>query len=177
MPPGGGPEQLTSECLDSSRHLLQGFDCGEPELDEWLVKYAEHAASMHTARTFVWLSPGDPTVVAYYALCAFLVRREETPRRIGKGSPEAIPAILIAKLALSARLQGQGLGAELLWDGLERCWRSSQTAAAARLVVVDALHPKASAFYSKYGFAALPDHPLRLFQKMSDIASALSSGT
>ena len=43
---------------------------------------------------------------------------------------------------------------------------------AVRVVVVDAIDAEAVAFYERFGFVAVPEHPHRLFQKMSDIEAA-----
>lgn len=43
------------------------------------------------------------------------------------------------------------------------------------VVVVDVLHTEAAAFYAKYGFTPLPNDPLRLVQKMSDITAGRRS--
>ena len=94
------------------------------------------------------------------------------PRRVGRGSPEALPAILLARLALDTRLHGERLGGELLWDALSRCVVAAN-AAGARVVVVDAIDEAAASFYAHFGFRAAPGQPLRLFQKVSDIEAAL----
>lgn len=152
-------------------HSPEAFASGQVELDAWLRTAALHTQSMRTARTFVW-HRGDGQVVAFFSLAAHLVRRADVPRRMGRGAPDAIPAILLARLALDTHLQGQGLGAELLWDALSRCVAAAD-AAGARIVVVDAIDAEAAAFYEHYGFRAPPGQPLRLFQKISDIAAAL----
>jgi hypothetical protein len=41
-------------------------------------------------------------------------------------------------------------------------------------VVVDAIDDRAAAFYRKWGFVDLPDNPLRLYRKVSDIRRSLS---
>jgi GNAT superfamily N-acetyltransferase len=160
----------TSEAL-GEQHELDRFDSGYPELDHWLQASAGHAQAMRTAKTFVW-HEGDGVVVAYFSLAAHLVVRDTLPRRVGRGSPDAIPAILLARLALDRKLQGQGLGGELLWDALSRAVAASEIAAA-RLVVVDAIDAAASRFYAHYGFVEVPDDPYRLVQKLSDVGAAL----
>lgn len=160
---------FTSEELRPD-HDCTRFDSGNGTLDVWLRDHALHASAMNTGRTFVWLS-GEAVVVAYFTLAAHLVARETLSKRSSRGSPSVIPAILLA-LALDRRLQGRGLGAELLWDALSRAVAANRQAAA-RLVVVDAVDEQAAAFYRHTGFESIPGNDLRLVQKLSSIEAAL----
>lgn len=157
----------------TAEHGLGGFSSGQPALDGWLRTSALHAQAMRTARTFVW-HRGDRAVLAFFSLAAHLVRRSEVPKRVGHGSPEALPAILLARLALDVRLHGEGLGGELLWDALSHSVAAAD-AAGARVVVVDAIDEVATSFYAHFGFRAASGQPLRLFQKVSDIEAALNT--
>lgn len=161
--------ELVSEALDET-HDLAPFDCGNQTLDGWLQHHARHAASIRQARTFVW-HRGDRVVLAYYALSMHLVRRSALPVRAGRGSPDVIPAVLLGRLALDRRLQGQGLGGELLLDAFERALAADRHAAA-RLMLVDAVDARAVAFYEHYGFVPVPGTN-RLVQKMSALARAV----
>jgi GNAT superfamily N-acetyltransferase len=152
-------------------HQLEQFSSGKDALDIWLQRHARHAQSMRTARTFVWHT-GDQVVVAYFSLAAHLVVRADLPPKLGRGAPDAIPAVLLARLALDRSLHGQGLGGELLLDALSRAVQASEVAAA-RLVVVDAIDEAAVAFYQHHGFTAVPGNRQRLVQKISDIVAAL----
>jgi GNAT superfamily N-acetyltransferase len=163
---------FTSEPL-AEHHRLEQFSCGNQALDIWLRSYAHHAQSMRTARTFVWHA-GDRLVVAYFSLAAHLVMRADLPPKVGRGSPDAIPAVLLARLALDRSLHGQGLGGELLLDALSRAVQASEVAAA-RLVVVDAIDEAAATFYEHHGFTAVHGNRQRLVQKVSDIAAALGN--
>lgn len=158
-----------SEAL-TRRHDTASFTCGIEGLDEWLRESALHAAALNTARTFVW-ADGNDRVVAYYALCGHQVLKTAVPARLGRGSPDYIPAVLLGKLALDASLQKQGLGGDLLGDAMERLLGAVQTVAA-RLVVVDAEHEKAISFYEHFGFTRTAPDSFRLVQKVSDIAKA-----
>jgi predicted N-acetyltransferase YhbS len=160
-----------SELLTES-HDVAGFDSGQPELDAWLRDSAAQAAAMHTGRTFVWCDD-EARVVAYFTLAAHLVARAQLPAKVGRGSPDRIPAILLARLALDGSLHGRKLGSELLWDALSRAVAANRQAAA-RIVVVDAIDDNAAGFYAHHGFAAIPDDPNRLVQKMSSIEAALN---
>lgn len=162
--------RFRSEVL-APAHLLDAFDSGNAVLDEWLRRFARHADAMNTGRTFVW-HRGDDRVVAYFTLAAHRVRRADAPVRVGRGSPEEIPAVLLARLALDMSLHGQGLGGELLWDALSRAIAAGQLAAA-RLVVVHAVDERAAEFYRHHGFVSSADEPSTLFQKLSDLAASL----
>lgn len=152
-------------------HNVGDFDSGKLELDEWLRDHALRAEAMRTGRTFVW-HKGDGKVVAYYTVAAHLATREQLPRRVGRGSPTQIPAVLLGRLALDRTLHGQGLGGALLAEALGRIV-SATAAIAARVVVVDAIDEEALRFYEHHGFRAVPG-TMRLAQKMSDIAASLS---
>lgn len=160
-----------SETLDPQRHLLVPFDSGEPALDGWLREHAAGAEARRVARTFVWCPESDATVVGYYSLAGHRLVRDEFPKRIARGSPAEVPAVLVARLALDRRLHGQGLGSALLADALARVVAATALVVA-RFVVVDALHERAAGFYEHHGFRRIPA-TLRLVQKVSDIAAAI----
>jgi GNAT superfamily N-acetyltransferase len=164
--------RFVSERL-APNHKLDSFHCSSETLDRWLTDHAAHAQSMRTAQTFVWHA-GESRAVAYFSLAAHLVERAELPRKLSRGSPTSVPAVLLARLGLDAGLHGEGLGGELLWDALSRA-RAASDVTAARLIVVDAISLQAAAFYQHHGFTPIPDNPSRLVQNLSDIAAALDN--
>lgn len=111
--------------------------------------------------------------MGYYALAAHKVAREDVPGKVGRGGPIEIPAVLLARLALSESLRGQGLGPILVADALQRVVHATQSVAA-RLVVVDALHERVAQFYETLGFRRIPASML-LVQKVADIEVTLAS--
>jgi GNAT superfamily N-acetyltransferase len=159
-----------SERLDPERHDVQSFTCGEVSLDTWLREQAVPATARRTAPTWVRVDQ-DGAVVAYYALSAHKVAREDVPTKIGRGGPTEVPAVLLARLALSESLRGHGLGEVLVADALGRIVDATQTVAAS-LVVVDALHERVAQFYESLGFRRIPGG-LLLVQKLTDIEAAL----
>jgi GNAT superfamily N-acetyltransferase len=115
---------------------------------------------------------GDRAALAYYSLTAHLLQREQLPRSLGRGGPRQIPAVLLARLALDESLHRQGLGGALLAEALGRVVAATETVAA-RFVVVDAIDQHAAGFYEHHGFRRIPG-TLRLLQKISDVAAAIS---
>lgn len=153
-------------------HDVSSFDSGKPELDMWLRSSARHAASAGTCQTTVWHR--ESVVVAYYGLTAHVVEKDRVPRGVGHGSPEQIPAILLARLALDKTLHGRGLGSVLLADSFVKI-AGVAGKVGIRLVVVDAIDEDAAGFYRKHGFKDTPV-PGRLVRKMSSISRDLGLG-
>ncbi len=63
---------------------------------------------------------------------------------------------LIGRLAVAKHRQGQGLGAILLADALQRAFDSTSTVGAS-MVIVDALDERAVDFYAAHGLVRLPE--------------------
>ena len=113
----------------------------------------------------------DDRVVAYFSLCPHEVRREALPGGIARGSPDVIPAILLARLARHVELADRRVGGQLLVDALGRAVAAVE-AAGGRFIVVDAIDDDALGFYSHHGFAPTPT-PYRLVMKASDARASL----
>lgn len=152
-------------------HDLSGFRCGHQTLDDWLKDAALNAERMGTARTRVWVDPTE-AVIAYFSLAPHVVARDDVDKRLGRGSPHAIPSILLARLALDRARQGRGEGSLLLVDALTLAIEGMRHVGG-RLVVVDAIDAKAAAFYRKHGFTVCPGRKDRLVMKASDAAISL----
>jgi GNAT superfamily N-acetyltransferase len=152
-------------------HALESFDCGIDALNVWLRQHARRAAGQGT-RTYVLIEEAQGPVVGYFAIAPHLVERSDTSRSVRRGSPRRIPAILLAKLAIDRRLQGQGLGAELLVHAATTVIAAAR-AAGGRLIVVDAIDDNAASFYRAHDFQPSPADPGRLIMKLSTAARAL----
>jgi ribosomal protein S18 acetylase RimI-like enzyme len=154
-------------------HDLTAFDSGSDELDGWLRRHALAAQQMDSARTFVITK--RRRVVGYFSLTMGSVRREEAPAKLVRAMPAyPVGMVLLARLAVDRRDQGQGLGGLLLAEALRKAVAAGE-AAAARLVVVDAVNDDAVRFYERHGFVAIPEHPRRLYRRMKDVAASLAS--
>lgn len=153
-------------------HDREGFDCGEPALDEWLKRHAIQAQAADTARVFV--TTDARRVVGYYALAAAQVMPAEGTERLKKGQPatRAIPAILLARLAVDRGHQGRGLGRSLLQDAMLRC-EGAVEAIGARAMLVHAKNRRAREWYERFGFESSPTDPLHLVLLMKDLRALL----
>jgi len=158
------------------RCTVAGFDCGQPTLTAWLTRHAATAQAKRTAQVFVWTEEGHADVLAYFTLSAHEIVAADLPRRLARGMPEGVPAVLLGKLALDRRLHGRGLGGQLLFDAYQRIVAATRTVAA-RYLVVDAVDDHAARFYEHYGFLRSPAEPsLRLVRKISAIHADVAPG-
>lgn len=155
-------------------HRLDEFECGEPALDEWLMRHARSAHGTGSARVFVATLEDGETVVGYYALAAAQVAPDAATERSLKGQPRTrpVPAILLARLAVDREHQRARLGRSLLQDVLLRCLDAAE-AIGARVLLVHAKHEGAKAWYMKFGFEESPTDPLHLLMLLKDVRAFL----
>jgi GNAT superfamily N-acetyltransferase len=138
----------------AATHLLDGFNCGEPSLDDWLRRRALTNHLNGASRTFVVVDP-DQCVFGYYALAAGAVAHQDATSAIRRNMPDPVPVMVLARLAVDARVRGTKLGAALLQDAVTRV-RSVAENAGVRALLVHALNERAKQFYEYYGFRASP---------------------
>lgn len=114
------------------------------------------------ARTFVAVAPPSRRVAGYYSLAASAVRFEHLPDPARRRLPRyPVPSVLLARLAVDATAQGQGLGAALLVDAGRRV-RTAAEQVGVRVLEVHALDEEAAAFYRRHGALPLLDDPAHL---------------
>lgn len=148
------------------QHRRENFDCGEPTLNEYLLRYARQNHINSIAKAFVAIDEGKQ-VHGYYTLSAASVEFAELPEAYKKRLPR-YPAARIGRLAVDMGLHGKGLGEYLLIDALQRVLGAADEIGV-KIVLVDTLNKRAKAFYSHYGFSELPEHPMTLFLPIETI--------
>ena len=115
--------------------------------------------------THVLVDDADPArILGYYSLSAaqlLLTDLQEADRERLPSYP--VPAIRLGRLAVSTSEQGKGHGDYLLARAVARCFGLREQLGV-HVLLVDALHEKASRFYRAYGFreAAANSHTLYL---------------
>ena len=136
-------------------------------LDDWLKRRALANQSSGASRTFV-VTDQDGSVCGYYAIAAGAVSHQLATSGVRRKMPDPVPVMVLARLAVDRRAQGQHLGASLLQDAVNRVVAVSQNAGV-RALLVHALHEKARQFYEHYGFQTSPTHPMTLMLRLSNV--------
>ena len=158
------PPELRVERL-AGHHDRRDFESGQAALDRYLREQAGQDERRNVAACFVLVEPSDPSrVLGYYTLSAHALSLESLPEDVARRLPRygLVPAVLLGRLAVDHRRQGQGLGSYLLYNALRRAL-DLRTLVGAWAVVVNAIEPAAAAFYRHQGFEPLSDDPLRLY--------------
>jgi GNAT superfamily N-acetyltransferase len=137
------PEKL------STAHDLSQFQCGEPELDDWLKRRALHNEESGASRTYVVRT--GRKVVGYYALAAGAAAHSNAPSRVKRNMPNPVPVMVIGRLAIDSGYQGRGIGSALLRDAVLRTTLAAEIVGI-RAILVHAISESAKRFYEKSGF-------------------------
>ncbi len=160
----------------SDKHVLNDFSSGKPSLDDWLKDMALHNQSQGYTRSFV-IADGNYSVVGYHAICAGMIHRNDVPRVVkGARAPMELPVAVLARLAVSERHQGKGLGAALMRNALLSVVSAAQFVAF-RGVVVHAIDDEAVRFYKTYEFRKTAGMERRLILPANDIVASLAKVT
>ena len=110
--------------------------------------------------------------MGYYALASGSVERLASPRSIARNMPEPIPVMVLGRLAIDSRLQGQRLGPALLKDALLRTLSVSKDVGI-RAILVHAISEEAWRFYEYYGFRASPIDQMTLMFSLRHVEALL----
>ncbi len=146
------------------------FSCGDSALDRYLRTQITQDSRRDIAKPFVVVEAATGIVAGYYTLSTASVRLNDLPPDTFKRLPRYpdFPAVLIGRLAIDQRYQGQGLGCALLID-IYRRTRRIDAEAAVLGVIVDAADEVAQSFYEKHQFQRSPVNPHRLILPMQTI--------
>jgi GNAT superfamily N-acetyltransferase len=138
--------------------LTDGFDCGKPSLNDWLLRHASQAQTSGSARTFVVIDKSSQggRVVGYHSLTVGQVDTLHVTERIRKGMGQyPIAVVLLARLAVDARYHGKGIGPGLLRDAIGRALTIAEQAGV-RALMTHPLDADAASFYLHFGFVSSP---------------------
>lgn len=153
-------------------HPVEAFDCGREELNRYLVRYAWQNQQAGAAHTYVGIV--GEVLVGYHTLAVGHVTLEDAPQRLTKGlAKHPVPIMLLARLAIDHRWQGQGIGKALLRDAMQRTLQAADIAGI-RAFAVHARDDEARGFYEHFDFMPSPTDPMHLFVLHKDVRRILS---
>ena len=141
-------------------YKLGEFDCGDDDLNEFLLVDAKPCLNLSIANTFIL--EDDGRIVAYFCLLNDKISRTEITgsrwKKIKGRFPKSkqfrsYPCIKIGRFAVSIDYHGKNIGSDLM-DMIKDFLLKEQSSSAFRYITVDA-YLSAIHFYEKNGFVQL----------------------
>ena len=156
-----------------SDDAVETFDCGQDALNQFLQRHAFNNQRANSAQTYVCCENG--MVVGFYSLTVGSVDHSSAPERVVKGlARHPVPVMILARLAVDQKAQGQGLGRALLKDALRRTL-SAADIAGIRAVLVHAKDDSAREWYQGFDFKVGPTDPFHLFLVLKDLKAQMGA--
>ncbi len=158
------------------QHDRKGFDCGVPELNDYLRRFARQNHESGGGKTFVAVEDAAPTrILGYYTISPGALSYAHVPGVVTRelGHYE-VPIFRLGRLAVDVSQQGRGLGGQLLLAAGARAIAVAAVVGGVALAI-DAKDERAAGFYEQFGALRLLDDPLRLVLPLQTIAKALSA--
>jgi GNAT superfamily N-acetyltransferase len=151
------------------------FDCGYPELNDYLRRYSVKNDKLSIGKTLLALTDTGE-LAGYFTVSSAQIAADALPEETKSKLPRyPVPVFRIGKLAVDHRFQGKGAGRSLLTQALLKAVEVSHSAAVFA-VLVDATDEKAKAFYLRYGFIPFEKHPQILCLPLATIETAIRQG-
>src|SRR5271155_4013471 len=126
------------------------------------------------AKTFLAIDDGDnKTIIGFYSLSPASVGYARTPEIVKRGlARHDVPGFRLARLAVDRKLQGQGIGGQLLLAAGRRCLRAAAEGGGV-VLGIDAKSERVAGWYASYGAVPLLDAPLTLLLPLATVEIAL----
>lgn len=158
----------------SRKHDREAFDSGEEALNEFLRRHARKSHELGGSKTFVAVDDADgKTILGFYSVSPASIEYARTPKIVRRGlARHDVPAFRLARLAVDLKVQGHGLGGQLLLSAGKRCLLAAAEVGGVAMLI-DAKSERAAAWYAKYGALQLLDAPLSLLLPLATVEAAL----
>jgi GNAT superfamily N-acetyltransferase len=176
-------------------HDRKRFDCGSPDLNDYLDRYARQNHESGGAKTFVAVAPTERArVLGFYSISPGAIELPLRTAAVAAGDcpaspPSAgfarvpgkltkklgryeVPVFRLGRLGVDLSVQGQGLGADLLLAAGARALAVSAEVGGVALAI-DAKDEQAAGWYGRFGALVLLDDPLKLILPLGTIADAI----
>lgn len=155
---------LKELALDSQQHNRQAFNCGVPELNDYLKRFAVQQSKKGIAAVRILVDTNQSKLIlGYYSLSVAQVDVAALDAQLQRKLPKyPVPCFRLRRLAVHINHRNLGYGQRLIGLVVNRCMEARQYVGAYTLLV-DAKGISAKVFYEHYGFVALSDNPFILY--------------
>ena len=155
-------------------HDRKTFDCGDADLNTFLLRFARQGHEQNAAKTFCAIAADTPNrILGFYSIAPASVAHGVVPEAMTKGlARHQVPGFLLARLAVDRTVAGRGLGGQILLSAALRCLRVTQEVGGV-LMIIEAKNERVARWYGRFGAEPLADRPLTLVAPLATFAAAL----
>ncbi len=155
------------------KHDRSAFDCGDAELNEFLLRYARQSHDQGAAKTFLTVDDSTKAILGFYSLAPVSLAYHRVPDVVRRGlGRHEVSGFRLARLAVDRAHQGQGLGGQLLLAAGRRCLMVAAQVGGT-VLVIDAKNDRVAAWYVSYGAVPLLDAERTLVLPLATIEGLL----
>lgn len=158
------------EPLKPEKHNRKGFDYGVEGLNLYLERFANQDLKRILTRVYV-LAEGS-TLIGYYSISAHSVTKDNFPEERRFGRYKDVPFLLLGRLAVDKKYQGQGYGDALIFHAFKTTMEAAKMVGV-QGIIVDAKDEKAASFYEGFGFKQLRATKNRLVLPITAMADLI----
>ena len=155
--------------LLEARHGREDFDCGNDVLNDFLRRRAGQQQRRGFGKTYVVLADNGVDVIGFLTVSVGQVEAQALPSPL-KLPRHPAPMLRIGRLAVDKRVQGKGIGQDLLAFALHLALEFAERVGL-YAVVVDAKDAQAAEFYRRLHFEPTLDDALCLFLPLSRLSN------
>ncbi len=155
LAPVNTPSKISEQALEvrelTSIDQLYGFECSDPDLNDYLHNAALNSFDEGTSKTH--LVYYNSVLVGFFSLATDIIKDDHLIEDDAKPGfdPHNYPAIKIARLATHKDWGGRGIGLFMVKQCMAIAIVISRRYAGCRFITVDAYKERVG-FYQKYGF-------------------------
>ena len=152
-------------------HRRQDFDCGDPDLNLFLHRFARQGHEQNALKTFCAIDDSDPgRILGFYTIAPASIEHALVPAQMTRGlARHDIAGYRLARLATDCSVAGQGLGTKLVASAVRRCYLAASEFGGI-LLIIDAKNARAATWYKQFGAEPSLDEPLTLVMPLSTLA-------
>ncbi|TAN48426.1 MAG: N-acetyltransferase [Methylococcaceae bacterium] len=140
------------------------IDCGVAVLNQYLQHFANQDQKHDLTRIYVLAERRQ--IIGYYSICAHAAPTHALPDSNKISAYHNAPFLLLGRLAVDKRHQGQGYGDALIFHAFKITQETAEKVGVLGMIV-DAKDEKAAGFYEKFGFTRLSGAAHRLMRPFS----------
>ena len=155
------------------KHDRATFDCGDTDLNVFLMRYARRSHDQGGAKTFLAIGDDTRAILGFYSLAPASLAWHQAPEIAQRGlARHEVPGFRLARIAIDRTSQDRGLGGQLLLTAGRRCLMAAAVVGGT-VLIIDAKSDTAAAWYVSYGAMPLLDAERTLVLPLAALESLL----